>query len=270
MTILNLGGIVVKRFLMAAISMALLVSVVFTMSACGAKEAIPETEGYELKIGYTLYAPMDYMENGQLVGFDADFGRKVCEDLGYTPKFIEIDWNTKSVSLKSGEIDLIWNGMTITDELKEEFLITDPYMENQQVIVVKKDIADKFKTVADLANASSIAYEDGSAADALISENDALKDVRQNAASAQKDAFLEVFAGTSEVAVVDITMAKSMTADGTDYGKTLTYVDVGFEKEEYGIALRKVDTVLCEKINGLIATYQENGFFQELYDKYMA
>lgn len=259
-----------KKFLMATISMVLLLSIVFTVSACGQKKPVPETEGYELKIGYTLYKPMDYMENGELIGFDADFGRKVCEDLGYTAKFIEIDWNTKALSLKSGEIDLIWNGMTITEELKKEFLITQSYMENQQVIVVKKENADKFKTVADLANASSIVYEDGSAADTLINENVELNSVKKNEASAQKDAFLEVFAGASEVAVVDVTMAKTMTEEGTDYGKTLVYVDVGFEKEEYGIAMRKVDTVLCEKINGLIVEYQENGFFQKLYDKYMA
>lgn len=236
---------------------------------CAPKQPVPEGGGYALKIGYTLYPPMDYMEDGQLVGFDADFARAVCEELGYVAQFVEIEWNTKATSLLSGEIDVIWNGMTITEELQRQFLITDAYMENQQVLVVKKEKASKFADADDLAKASSIVVEKGSAGDSVVSDNQSLADVTINRATTQRDAFLEVLAGTSEVAVVDVTMAKTMTAEGTDYS-TLTYVDVGFEKEFYGIAMRTTDSVLCEKINALIAKYEENGFFAQLYEQYMA
>ena len=260
-----------KKLLALMLTLVLGVCGLSVFTACGKIEPIPETEGYTLKIGYTKYEPMNYFdENNKFVGHDTEFAQKVCADLGYNPKFIEIDWNSKETSLNAGEIDLIWNGMTITDELKEKILISDPYLENQQVNVVKKDSANKFKSVEDLAKASSIAYEKGSAADTLISENEAIKDVTKVECSAQRDAFLEVFANTSEVAVVDVTMAKAMTSPGTDYSASLTYTDIGFEKEEYGIGMRKIDTRLCEKINNLIAQYKEDGTLEALYDKYIA
>ncbi len=121
------------------------------LGGCAPKQPVPEGGGYALKIGYTLYPPMDYMEDGQLVGFDADFARAVCEELGYVAQFVEIEWNTKATSLLSGEIDVIWNGMTITEELQRQFLITDAYMGNQQVLVVKKENASKFADADDLA-----------------------------------------------------------------------------------------------------------------------
>ncbi len=93
----------------------------------------------ELVIGITYFAPMNYQDvNGQLVGFETEFAKAVCEKLGLAPRFVEINWGAKETELAAKNIDCIWNGMTITDERKANMSITIPYMENKQVLVVKE------------------------------------------------------------------------------------------------------------------------------------
>ena len=75
-------------------------------------------------IGYTIFAPIAYEEGNELVGFDIDLAKAVCEKLGIEAKFQIINWNSKVFELNSGAIDVIWNGMTITDEIKEATSVT--------------------------------------------------------------------------------------------------------------------------------------------------
>ena len=93
----------------------------------------------KLIIGITYFAPMNYLDDeGNLVGFETEFAKAVCEKLGLEPVFVEINWNSKETELAAKNIDCIWNGMTINDERKENMSITIPYMQNKQVMVVKK------------------------------------------------------------------------------------------------------------------------------------
>ncbi len=93
----------------------------------------------ELVIGITYFAPMNYKnEDGELIGFETEFAKAVCEKLGLTAKFVEINWNAKETELAAKNIDCIWNGMTIDDDRKANMSITIPYMQNKQVMVVKK------------------------------------------------------------------------------------------------------------------------------------
>ncbi len=93
----------------------------------------------ELVIGITYFAPMNYKnEAGELVGFETEFAKAVCEVLGVTAKFQEISWSAKETELAAKNIDCIWNGMTITEERAENMSITIPYMANKQVMVVKE------------------------------------------------------------------------------------------------------------------------------------
>ena len=93
----------------------------------------------ELIIGITYFAPMNYEnEAGELVGFETEFAKAVCEELGIKAKFQEINWSAKETELAAKNIDCIWNGMTITEERQEAMSITIPYMANKQVMVVKE------------------------------------------------------------------------------------------------------------------------------------
>lgn len=260
-----------KKVLALVCSLVLLVSGIAMFSGCGNEITIPDEEGYTIKIGYTEYAPMNYKdESGNFVGYDTEFAIRLCTDLGYKYEFVLLnDWATKVVDLNAGTIDLVWNGMTITDELKENILISDPYMTNQQVIVGKADALAKYTDVESLVNATSIAYETGSAAQNLVEAIEGIDAVEKVASQSQARALMEVGAGTAELAVIDLTMAMSMTGEGTNY-EDISYKDVGFEKEEYGIGARKSDTAFMEKLNAKIEEYEKNGFLDSLYKKYFS
>lgn len=90
-----------------------------------------------LIVGITEFAPMDYKDdNGEWIGFDADMARIVAEKLGVKVEFVIIDWDNKIMELDSKNIDVVWNGMTLTDEVKEGMECTNAYCSNAQVVVV--------------------------------------------------------------------------------------------------------------------------------------
>ena len=125
--------------------LALVLSMLLLFTGCQTTQpATTNTDAKELVIGYTIYEPMNFLdENGQLTGFDTEFANAVCEKLEMTPKFVEINWDTKFVTLDADQIDCIWNGMTISDEVKANCLVSDAYVKNAQVVVMAKDsIAD--------------------------------------------------------------------------------------------------------------------------------
>ena len=88
-------------------------------------------------VGITDFAPMDYKDaSGEWIGFDADMARIVAEELGVTLQFVEIDWDNKIMELNSKNIDVVWNGMTLTEEVKAAMECSNAYCNNAQVIVV--------------------------------------------------------------------------------------------------------------------------------------
>ena len=90
-----------------------------------------------LIVGITDFAPMDYKdENGQWIGFDADIARIVAEKLEVEIQFVEIEWDNKIMELDSKNIDVVWNGMTLTDEVKAAMECTNAYCNNAQVVVI--------------------------------------------------------------------------------------------------------------------------------------
>jgi len=162
-----------------------------------------------LVVGITDYKPMDYKnDDGDWIGFDADYARAVGAELGVTVEFKEIDWDNKTISLAAKEIDCIWNGMTITDEILGVADCTVPYMYNTQVAVVKKGEGSKYSNLASLAGLS-IAVEGGSAGEKVAKAN-ATVAPGVKAVTAQTDALLEVLSGASDAAIVDILLARAL------------------------------------------------------------
>lgn len=92
-----------------------------------------------LIVGITDFAPMDYEENGEWIGFDADMAKLVAEKLGVEVKFVVIDWDTKLMELNSKNVDVVWNGMTLTNEVTSSMECTNAYCNNAQVVVVKSN-----------------------------------------------------------------------------------------------------------------------------------
>ncbi|MBR1855335.1 MAG: transporter substrate-binding domain-containing protein [Lachnospiraceae bacterium] len=110
----------------------------FTASASDSDVAYIQGKG-TLVVGITDFAPMDYKDDkDQWIGFDADMARVVAERMGVTVEFVEIDWDNKIMELNSKNIDVVWNGMTLTNEVKESMECTNAYCNNAQVVVVNK------------------------------------------------------------------------------------------------------------------------------------
>lgn len=209
-----------------------------------------------LIVGITDFAPMDYQENGEWVGFDADLAKMVAEDLGVEVKFTEIDWDNKILELDSNSIDVVWNGMTLTDEVKNSMECTDPYLNNAQVVVVKADKEADYKT-EDSIKDLTFAVESGSAGEAVAKE----KGYKTTPVTAQADTLTEVKSGTSDAAIIDSLMAGAMIGEGTNYSD-LTYT-VSLNSEEYGIGCRK-GSDLAEFINEEMKKFEEDGTLKTL------
>jgi polar amino acid transport system substrate-binding protein len=164
----------------------------------------------ELRIGITIFAPMNYHDDdGTLIGFDTEFAEAVCGKLGVNPKFIEINWDTKEAELAAQNIDCIWNGLTVTEERRQNMEFTVPYLFNKQVIVIRIADSDKFKTVDDLSKAKLTA-EMSSAGEDAIKDHPVLSGAPYTAMQKQTDTLLEVKAGTADAAVLDYTAARSL------------------------------------------------------------
>ncbi len=238
--------------------MAVLALAVTMIAGCGKTD-----DADKLVIGYTIYEPMNYMEDGKLTGFDTEFAEAVCEKLGVTPEFVEINWDTKFVTLEADKIDCIWNGMTISEDVKANCIVSDAYVKNAQVVVMKEDVIENYKDAESL-KSLKFAAEAGSAGETAIKENGL--DGNYTPVAAQTDALLAVAGGQADACVIDITMAKTMTADGTSY-EDLTY-SIELTSEEYGIGFRKDDTELKDKVNAAIKELNEDGTLPALAEKY--
>ena len=218
--------------------------------------------------GITLFEPMNYYdENGELTGFETEFTKAVCEKLGVEAKFQEIEWDKKEIELNAKTLDAIWNGLTVTEERKENMGFSKSYVRNKQVVVIKADNKDKYTDEASMAGASCAA-ESGSAGQTAIETSSVLSQNEFVGASAQKDVLLEVKAGTVELGVLDYVMAKASIGEGTDYSDLMIVEGVELAPEEYAIGMRKGDTETIEKVNGAIDELVADGTLKALAEKY--
>lgn len=219
--------------------------------------------------GITLFEPMNYYdENGELTGFETEFTKAVCAKLGVEPVFQEIEWEQKELELNSKNIDAIWNGLTVTEDRRENMAFSKSYVRNKQVVIINSKNADKYTDIASMAGASCAA-ESGSAGESTIKGDSVLSQNDYVPVSAQKDVLLELKSGTIEIGVIDYVMAIASVGEGTDYSD-LMIVDCieNSPVEEYAIGLRKGDTETVEKINGAIDELVADGTLKALADKY--
>lgn len=215
----------------------------------------------KMVIGITEYEPMNYKDaEGEWTGFDTEYAQLVCEKLGVNAEFIVIDWDNKFLELESKSIDCIWNGMTITDEVKLNSSVTNAYVKNAQVVVTTQDVKDNYTTLEDMTDLS-FAAEAGSAGEAAIKD----AGLSCTAVADQASALMEVASGSVDACVIDITMANAMTGEGTSYDKLVQAEELG--AEEYGIACRK-DSDLTDEINKITDELKADGTLDKLAEKY--
>ena len=212
----------------------------------------------KLVVGITDFAPMDYQENGKWIGFDADLAAAFAKDLGVEVEFVEIEWDNKILELDGKSIDCVWNGMTLTAEVKAAMETSDAYINNAQIVVVAKENAEKAAT-ADSCKELKFAVEKGSAGAAAAEE----MGYNFTEVATQADALMEVAAGTSDAAIIDSLMADAMVGEGTGYAGLTTTVKL--TSEEYGVGFRK-GSDLAGKLNDFFKSNQ--ALIKELAAKY--
>ena len=214
-----------------------------------------------LVVGITDFAPMDYKdENGEWIGFDADVAKAFAASLGVKVEFIEIDWDNKILELDAKAVDCIWNGMTLTEAVRNAMECSNPYMNNAQVVVVPADKAEQYQTIDSLAGLT-FAVEAGSAGEAEVTA----LGLNCTPVTAQADALMEVAAGTSDAAVIDALMSAAMIGEGTSYAN-LTYT-VGLNSEEYGVGFRKGSDLAAE-LNAFLVQYAADGELAKVAETY--
>ena len=214
-----------------------------------------------LIVGITEFEPMDYKDaDGQWIGFDADMARAFAENLGVEPEFQLIDWDSKVMELEGKTIDVVWNGMTLTDDVQAAMECSVPYFNNAQVVIVKKDVADQYQTAESIADLQ-FAVENGSAGQEVLDG----MGIAYTAAQDQATALLEVQSGTADAAVIDYLMAAAMTGEGTSY-PDLTYT-VSLNDEQYGVGFRK-GSDLAAALNEFFKTSYADGTMQRIADTY--
>jgi len=214
-----------------------------------------------LIVGITEFEPMDYKDaSGEWIGFDADMAKAFAESLGVTAEFQLIEWDSKVMELEGKTLDVVWNGMTLTDDVKAAMECSTPYFNNAQVVIVKKDVAGQYQTAESVAGLQ-FAVENGSAGQEIL---DGLG-ISYTAAQDQATALLEVQSGTADAAVIDYLMAVAMTGEGTSYAD-LTYT-VSLNDEQYGVGFRK-GSDLAAALDDFFKTSYADGTMQQIADTY--
>lgn len=278
-----------KKFLSLALAALMAVS----LTACGAPKtdnagnntaadsdwAYVQDKG-TMTIGVTNYPPMNYLDDaGNWTGFDTEFATAVCEQLGVNVEFIEISWEAKETELSSKNIDCLWNGMCITEDRKEMWEVSTPYMYNTQAMVMKADKADEImadvsgkKIVAEAGSTGEEkitgAMDDANDPTVVVMAKDYFANSEYTGVSSMATALMDVENNVADVAVVDSVIAQGMIeGENSSFTDLVINTDNKFGDQYFGIAFRKGSDI-CEKVNKAIEDLKANGKLNEIATKY--
>ena len=258
-----------KKILAIALALMMVLGTMVCFASCNGDSDMEYVKGNKkLVIGITLCDPMNYYDEkdpDKLIGFDTEFAEAVCEKLGVTPDFKVINWATKETELKAKNIDVIWNGLTVTEERRENMDFSTSYLINRQCVVIHKDDAEKYTSAESLKDAL-VSAEKGSAGETAIKADASLKNATYNPSDSQQNAFVALLANNVDAIVVDYTMAKATCGNG-DYADFMMVEGIELAKEEYAIGFR-VGSDMTEKVNEIIDELIEDGTLKKIAEKY--
>ena len=251
---------------------------VMSLAGCTQLASNPTVDNWDkyqqqksITVGFdNTFVPMGFEEkNGNYAGFDIELAKYVSKKLGITVHFQPIDWDMKETELQNGTIDAIWNGYSATDERREKVAFTIPYMQNTQILVVKKtsgihSVEDMTGKVLGAQNGSSgmLDFEEhpevlknrvkGGDADQYQSVNEAIIDLKND----RIDALLidRVYA--------DYYLTTEGIADEYDT------IPSGFESESFAVGVRPADKKLVEALNQAFKELYQEGIFQQISQKW--
>lgn len=210
------------------------------------------------------FPPMGFKEGSEYTGFDIELAREVFKRLGIELKLQPIDWKANIMELNSNNVDCLWNGMTITDERKEKVLFSNPYLKNEQVLVVMDK--SSFKTMDEL-KGKKLGIQTGSSANTALNANKEFKNSLGEVVGFKDNmtAFMDLETGRLDAVLVDsIVAGYNITMSGKPY----RILDQTLAPEEYGIAFRKNDKALCNAVNDELKKMAEDGTLAAISTKW--
>lgn len=209
------------------------------------------------------FPPMGFKgDDGEYTGFDIELAQEVCKRLNLKLVLQPIDWDSKDAELESGSIDCIWNGFTMSGR-ENDYTWTDPYMNNSQVIVVKKD--SSYKKRDDLKGKNIEVQEDSSAQKAVEEDKDFSGSVNVSTTSDYNKGLMDLESGVVEAVVMDEIVAGYYIEHENDNFRIL---EDKLAAEEYGIGFKKGNTELKDKVQKTMIEMQKDGTLKKISEEW--
>ncbi|AUL47193.1 amino acid ABC transporter substrate-binding protein [Bordetella trematum] len=232
------------------------------LAACGDKapqESAAAAPAAPVKVVVGLddnFPPMGFRDDkNQLVGFDIDMAKEAGRRLGLEVEFKPIDWSAKEAELNGKRVDVLWNGLTITEERKKNIAFTAPYMANHQIIMVAE--ASPIQNKADLAGQVLGAQEGSSAVDAIKKDEPVYQSLKELKLFGDNvTALMDLSAGRLNAVVVDEVVGRYLASKRPGEYRVLVE---NFGTEDYGVGVRKDDTELQGKLDKTLGDMKQDG-----------
>ena len=201
-------------------------------------------------------------ENNEIVGFDIDVAEEVCKRLGVELVKQPINWDTLTTDLNVGKCDCVWNGLSINEERQEKMNLSEPYMKNAMVFVVKGD--STVEKMSDL-KGKKISVQNGSSAQTILESCEIKDDITISPIATNVEALQQL-----ELGVVDAVFLDEVVADYEikNSGKNYKKLAEGLEEEEYAIAFRKDDQALRDAVQKTLSEMKADGKLAEISTKW--
>lgn len=251
---------IINKMMVLFVALAFVLSSVSLVSA----QEINREEGVVIGFDDT-FAPFGFKNtDGEHVGFDLDLAEEILGRMEVEYTFQPIDWSMKETELNTGNIDMIWNGYSITPQREEIVLFSTPYIQNRQVIIVKKD--SEIESKDDFAG-KIIATQEQSASYEAIMNDEAFAQSIDGGQPVTYPTFVEVFSdldnGRVDGIVVDELLATYFLEQNGNADQ-YRYLEDNFGEEDYGVGFRKSDEAFVEEFNAILAEIIEDGTFDEI------
>lgn len=233
------------------------------LAACGQSDNAPQASAPAAAVAKKVvvglddnFPPMGFRdEKNQLVGFDIDMAKEATRRLGVEVEFKPIDWSAKEAELNGKRVDVLWNGLTITEERKKNIAFTAPYMANHQIILVAAN--SPIKTRADLAGHVVGAQDGSSAVDAIKKDEAVFKSLKELKMFGDNvTALMDLSAMRLDAVVVDEVVGRYLASKREGQYRVL---EENFGTEDYGVGVRKDDTERLGKLDKTLAEMKQDG-----------
>lgn len=255
-----------KKKLLSVLMVMVMLTGVFAMTGCGGTEEAAGGETLVVGLDDT-FAPMGFRdENGKLVGFDIDLANAVGEEMGVEVEFKPIDWDAKEIELKSGTIDCVWNGMSVTPERIESMALTDKYLNNNIVLMALADSDIEVTEASQLADLRIGTQADSSALE-MLKANEEYEAFKANISEydTYDAAIMDMKAGRIDVIVVDQVLGEYTN---NNLGGEMKECEYSLGGDYYVIGCAKDNTELRDRLNDAIKTLVDNGEAAKISEKW--